>query len=196
MGRPKTPHIGRSARSVLAAFSLLAAAAGMAAATGTAPAAAAVKVPVTKMVGSAAPAHIMTIMMENTDYSQFAGAAAMPYLNEIAHEYATFTDAYGWTYPSLPNYLELLSGSDDGTAGQDCDITQAGCNNFTNPTLVDQLEREGHQLERLLPGRRERLLPGRRQRELPLLAQRLPVLRGLQRSSALTSRTSLTCSPT
>jgi hypothetical protein len=143
VGRPKTPHIGRSARSVLAAFSLLAAAAGVAAATGTAPAAAAVKVPVTKMAGSAAPAHIMTIMMENTDYSQFAGAAAMPYLNEIAHEYATYTDAYGWTYPSLPNYLELLSGSDDGTAGQDCDITQAGCNNFTNPTLVDQLDAKG-----------------------------------------------------
>lgn len=85
----------------------------------------------------------MTIMMENTDYSQFVGSAAMPYLNQIAHQYADFTDAYGWVYPSLPNYLELLSGSDDGTAGNDCDITQAGCNNFTNPTLVDQLEQAG-----------------------------------------------------
>ena len=89
----------------------------------------------------AAP-HIMTIMMENTDYSQFAGSSAMPYLNEVAHQYADFTQAYGWTYPSLPNYLELLSGSDEGGVG-DCDITDTGCNNFSNPTLVDQLEGAG-----------------------------------------------------
>ncbi|HEX3514672.1 MAG TPA: alkaline phosphatase family protein [Trebonia sp.] len=82
-------------------------------------------------------------MMENTDYSQFVGSAAMPYLNQIAHQYADYTDAYGWVYPSLPNYVELLSGSDDGTAGNDCDITQPGCSNFTNPTLVDQLEQAG-----------------------------------------------------
>ena len=87
--------------------------------------------------------HVMTIMMENTDYSQFAGSPAMPYLNELAHEYADFTQAYGWTYPSLPNYLELLSGSDDGTAGSDCDITDPGCSNFTNTKLVDQLEAAG-----------------------------------------------------
>ena len=195
MGRPKTPHIGRSARSVLAAFSLLAAAAGMAAATGTAPAAAAVKVPVTKMAGSAAPAHIMTIMMENTDYSQFAGAAAMPYLNQIAHEYATYTDAYGWTYPSLPNYLELLSGSDDGTAGQDCDITQAGCNNFTNPTLVDQLDAKGSAgtpTTRVTRAAATRAMaPGTtRTGTTPSGTSRTST------SSALTSRTSLTCSPT
>jgi hypothetical protein len=87
--------------------------------------------------------HVMTIVMENTDYSQFAGSPAMPYLNELGHRYATFTRAFGWTYPSLPNYLELLSGSDDGTAGRDCDITDKNCGNFTNPTLVDSLDARG-----------------------------------------------------
>jgi phosphatidylinositol-3-phosphatase len=144
----RTMHIGRRGRALLAAASLIAGVAGIAAATGlvsAVPASAAVvaKPAVQSMAKKAAPPHVMTIMMENTDYSQFAGSPAMPYLNEIAHEYATFTHADGWTYPSLPNYLELLSGSDDGTAGSDCDITQAGCNNFTNPTLVTQLEKAG-----------------------------------------------------
>ena len=144
----RTMHIGKRGRAVLATVSLLAGVAGIAGATGlvsAAPASAAVaaKSAVQSTAKKAAPPHIMTIMMENTDYSQFVGSPAMPYLNEIAHEYATFTHASGWTYPSLPNYLELLSGSDDGTAGQDCDITQKDCNNFTNPTLVTQLEKAG-----------------------------------------------------
>ena len=92
---------------------------------------------------TASAPHIMTIMMENTDYSQFVGSPQTPYLNEISHEYANFTQAYGWTYPSLPNYLELLSGSDWGTAGNDCDITDPGCSNFAGPTLVNQLAGAG-----------------------------------------------------
>lgn len=91
---------------------------------------------------TAQPPHVMTIMMENTDYSQFAGSPAMPYMNDLAHQYADFTHAYGWIYPSLPNYLELLSGSDEGGA-PDCDIHQPGCGPFSNPTLVDQLETAG-----------------------------------------------------
>jgi phosphatidylinositol-3-phosphatase len=129
-------HIGWRRAAVLTAAGALAAFAGIGGA-GLTPAAAAVARP------ADAPPHIMTIMMENTDYSQVAGSAAMPYLNELAHQYADFTDAWGWTYPSLPNYLELLSGSDDGTSGEDCDITDPGCGNFTNPTLVDQLDAAG-----------------------------------------------------
>jgi hypothetical protein len=92
---------------------------------------------------SATAPHIMTIMMENTDYSQFVGSPQQPFLNELSHEYANFTQAYGWTYPSLPNYLELLSGSDWGTSGNDCDITDPGCSNFAGPTLVNQLANAG-----------------------------------------------------
>ena len=141
--------VGRRTRAGLAAVSLIAGVAGLAGATPALAATTYAGAALPATTADAAPPHIMTIMMENTDYSQFAGSPAMPYLNEIAHQYADFTDAWGWTYPSLPNYLELLSGSDDGTgttattSGNDCDITQAGCNNFTNPTLVDQLEKAG-----------------------------------------------------
>lgn len=86
--------------------------------------------------------HIMTIMMENTDYSQFVGSPTMPYFNELAHQYADFTGAYGWHYPSLPNYIALLSGSDQGIT-TDCDITTTGCSDLTAPTLVTELEAAG-----------------------------------------------------
>jgi phosphatidylinositol-3-phosphatase len=88
------------------------------------------------------PAHIMVIWMENTDYSQMAASPAMPELNEMAHEYADFTRAYGWHYPSLPNYIELLAGSDLGVTS-DCDITNKGCSNFHHKRIIDQLEAAG-----------------------------------------------------
>ncbi len=90
----------------------------------------------------AQPPHIMVLFMENTDYSQFAGSSAMPELNEMAHEYASFSQAYGWHYPSLPNYIELLAGSDLGVTN-DCDITDTGCSNFTHERIIDQLEAAG-----------------------------------------------------
>ena len=92
---------------------------------------------------TASAPHIMTIMMENTDYSQFVDLLT-PYLNERSPTSTqNFTRAAGWTYPSLPNYLDLLSGSDWGTAGNDCDITDPGCSDFAGPTLVNQLAGAG-----------------------------------------------------
>jgi len=94
---------------------------------------------------SAAAPHVMYIMLENTDYSQTAGSPAMPYLSELARQYAQFPQSYGWTYPSLPNYMEFLAGStlSPGIRAE-CDPGQPGC---TKPlhaqTLVDQLEAAG-----------------------------------------------------
>jgi hypothetical protein len=90
---------------------------------------------------SSAP-HVMVIMMENTDYSQAMGSAAMPYLNELAHEYAGFTRAYGWSYPSLPNYVELLAGSTLGITS-DCDPGDSGCTDLKANTFTDELEAAG-----------------------------------------------------
>ena len=83
--------------------------------------------------------HVMTIMMENTDYSQAAGSAQMPYLNQLARQYTAFTQAYGWRYPSLPNYMELLAGSTHGITS-DCDPGDKGCTGLKAETLADQLE--------------------------------------------------------
>jgi hypothetical protein len=114
-------------------------------ASGTGAAIASTPVPA---VSHAAPAakpavpHVMTIMMENTDYGQMAGSPAMPYFNQLMHQYAGFTRAYGWAHPSLPNYLELLAGSTLGVTN-DCDITDPGCSNFTHQRLINQLAAAG-----------------------------------------------------
>ena len=90
-----------------------------------------------------APApHVMVIMMENTDFSQAIGSPAMPYLNELAHEYAGFTQAYGWSYPSLPNYMELLAGTTHGISS-DCDPGDTGCTDLTGQTFTNELEAAG-----------------------------------------------------
>ncbi len=86
--------------------------------------------------------HVMVIWMENTDYSQFAASPAMPELNLLAHEYADFTAGFGWHYPSLPNYIELLAGSDVGVTS-DCDITDKGCSDFHHEKIINQLEAAG-----------------------------------------------------
>jgi len=86
--------------------------------------------------------HVMTIMMENTDFSQAIGSAAMPYLNELAHQYAAFPQAYGWSYPSLPNYMELLAGSTLGISS-DCDPGDPGCTDLSHETFTDQLQAVG-----------------------------------------------------
>jgi Phosphoesterase family len=86
--------------------------------------------------------HIMEIWMENTDYSQYAASPAMPELNQMAHEYADFTRGYGWHYPSLPNYIEGLAGTDMGVTS-DCDITDTGCSGFHHKKLVNQLADAG-----------------------------------------------------
>ncbi len=90
------------------------------------------------------PPHIMVIMMENTDYSQAIGAATMPYLNELAHQYEGFTESYGWSYPSLPNYLELAAGTNFGIT-EDCDPypSDTGCVNLSHELFADQLEAAG-----------------------------------------------------
>ena len=102
---------------------------------------AAASAPAASRVHHGAP-HVMVIWMENTDYSQMVASPAMPELNQMAREYADFTQAYGWHYPSLPNYIELLAGSDLGVTS-DCDITDKGCSNFKHERIIDQLEAAG-----------------------------------------------------
>jgi phosphatidylinositol-3-phosphatase len=119
---------------IVAAISATATASASTARSGDAPAVAHTAV-------SKAP-HILTIMMENTDYSQVAGSAATPYMNELQHQYADFTQAYGWTYPSLPNYVELQAGSTHGISS-DCDPGDKGCTNLSGTFMENQLEAKG-----------------------------------------------------
>lgn len=73
--------------------------------------------PRTALVGSIPlPDHVVVVVEENHAYEQIIGNAAAPWFNALASDpqAALFTQSYGVTHPSQPNYLHLFSGSNQG----------------------------------------------------------------------------------
>ncbi|WP_412537965.1 ricin-type beta-trefoil lectin domain protein [Longispora sp. K20-0274] len=80
---------------------------GVTASVAAAPAAAASSLP--------RPDHVVIVMMENENYADIIGNTAQaPYINSLARQGVSFSDAHGEWHPSLPNYYALLSGSTQG----------------------------------------------------------------------------------
>ena len=52
----------------------------------------------------------------------------MPYLNSLIKSYGLATQYYANAHPSLPNYLWLSSGSNDGVTTDDCASTTGALN--------------------------------------------------------------------
>ncbi|GAA0917212.1 acid phosphatase [Virgisporangium aurantiacum] len=69
---------------------------------------------------SARPDHVLIVVMENKRYDAVIGHRFAPYVNELARRGANFTNAYGETHPSQPNYLALFSGSTQGVTDNRC----------------------------------------------------------------------------
>lgn len=82
--------------------------------------------------------HVMVIVFENHGYSQIVGTATAPYLNSLVARYGLATASYADTHPSLPNYLDLVSGSTQGIT-TDCTTTCTA----NDPQLADQLQAAG-----------------------------------------------------
>jgi len=79
----------------------------------------------------------MVVVMENRDYSSVIGDSSAPNTNSLASRFGLATRAYGTSHPSLPNYLELVSGS-TFQISDDC----TSCS-VDGTTLVDQLQGRG-----------------------------------------------------
>jgi phosphatidylinositol-3-phosphatase len=75
------------------------------------------------------PDHIVMVIEENHSYSQIIESPDAPYINSLAAHGAVFTQSFGVTYPSLPNYLALFSGSTQGITDNSCP------HNFTTPNF-------------------------------------------------------------
>jgi acid phosphatase len=61
--------------------------------------------------------HVIVVIMENHSYSQVAGAS---YISSLIAGGTLFTNSYGVTHPSQPNYLALWSGSTQGVTNDNC----------------------------------------------------------------------------
>lgn len=74
------------------------------------------------------PDHIVIVVEENKHYSQIIGNRDAPYINALAERGVLFTQSYGVTHPSQPNYLALFSGSTRGIRSNVCPLELSGDN--------------------------------------------------------------------
>ncbi len=74
------------------------------------------------------PDHIVIVLEENKSFTQIIGNPAAPYINELSKRGALFTQSYGVTHPSQPNYLALFSGSTHGIGNDACPLVLGGDN--------------------------------------------------------------------
>jgi hypothetical protein len=79
------------------------------------------------------PDHVVIVLFENHQQPQVIGSPSAPYINSLAQTGANFTQAYGVTHPSQPNYLAQFSGSTQGVTNDSCPHT------FTANNLGKQL---------------------------------------------------------
>ena len=89
---------------------------------------------------TAPPPHIMVVMMENQSYDQVSGNRAAPYINSLANTYLRATNSYARAHNSLPNYLEMISGSAFTQSGTTNDCTPSSCGPIGGTNLADQLD--------------------------------------------------------
>ena len=84
--------------------------------------------------------HVMVIPMENRNYSAVIGNSDQPTTNTLASDYGLATNDFAFGHPSLPNYLDLISGSSHGVT----DDNPPSSHSFGNsPTLATQLVAAG-----------------------------------------------------
>ena len=74
------------------------------------------------------PDHIVIVIEENKAYSQIIDSPDAPYSNALARRGMLFTQSYGTSHPSQPNYLALFSGSTHGITNNACPHELSGAN--------------------------------------------------------------------
>jgi acid phosphatase len=74
------------------------------------------------------PDHIVIVINENKAFQQIIGNQNAPYINSLAQRGMLFTESYGVTHPSQPNYLALFSGSTHNIINDSCLLELKGDN--------------------------------------------------------------------
>ncbi|MGH9089411.1 MAG: alkaline phosphatase family protein [Acidimicrobiales bacterium] len=82
----------------------------------------------------------MVVMMENKSFGEVIGQASEPFTNSLVQHYGLATRSYAFGHPSLPNYLDLVSGSSQGVG----DDGPPASHSFPGvPTIATQLAAAG-----------------------------------------------------
>jgi hypothetical protein len=82
--------------------------------------------------------HVFVIVLENHSQTSVIDDPNAPFITSLAHTYGMADNYYGVTHPSEPNYVAMITGSNQG-------INDDNPNHrFDVANLVDQLEASGH----------------------------------------------------
>ena len=86
------------------------------------------------------PDHIVICIMENKAYSQIIGNFLTPNINSLANDSksAVFSESFGISHPSQPNYLDLFSGNNQRVTDDNLPPQH-----FTSPNLASELLNAG-----------------------------------------------------
>jgi phosphatidylinositol-3-phosphatase len=74
------------------------------------------------------PDHIVIVIEENHSFIQIIGNDDARYINGLAKRGMLFTQSYGITHPSQPNYLALFTGTTRGISSDVCPLELSGEN--------------------------------------------------------------------
>lgn len=85
----------------------------------------------------AQPGRIAVLVLENRSWGQVKGNPSAPYLNSLLKHDAVATNYFAITHPSLPNYMALTTGGQDGIK-HDCSSCRGA-----GESLANQLENAG-----------------------------------------------------
>jgi acid phosphatase len=80
----------------------------------------------------------MVIVMENQEYASVIGSSSAPYIDSLAGTYVSATNWFGVQPNSVNDYLELVSGSNQGWA-----VPPPPPGSFTAPTVAGELSAQG-----------------------------------------------------
>jgi phosphatidylinositol-3-phosphatase len=79
--------------------------------------------------------HVVWLLMENQDYGSIVGSGSASYINRLANTYGLATNYSAISHPSLPNYIALTSGSDQGIS----DDSDPSSHRLNVPSIFSQL---------------------------------------------------------
>ncbi len=85
--------------------------------------------------------HVFVVVMENHGYSEVWDPSTAPYISSLGSQYVRATNYHSVIHPSLPNYLQMVSGDNYGIT-TDCGPTSSSCQ-VDAKNLADSLEGKG-----------------------------------------------------
>lgn len=67
------------------------------------------------------PDHVVVLILENTSFSEIVDSTVATYIRSLINDpnCALFTQSYGMSRPSQPNYMQMFSGSTQGVTSND-----------------------------------------------------------------------------